>query len=226
MSKRRFITAGLFIALSLPIAIAQSVASNGTNYPGRLVQASLVTVLDAASVKAGAKIEADTVNNVVLEDGFVVPAGSQLEGRVVGLRKPSKEDTQSAVVLKFTRLKTRNASREVHATLVAVASITSANKNPNSAQAGADDISTRAGMLGAGSASPMRSPQMAAEDSKDLPDTTPPLSPPVATVGAHVGSVIGLPGVKLSITREGSEFSASSTVKLNRGLQLMLKVAK
>jgi hypothetical protein len=226
MSKRRFITAGLFIALSLPIAIAQSVTSNGTNYPGRLVQASLVTVLDAASVKTGAKIEADTVNNVVLEDGFVVPAGSQLEGRVVGLRKPSKEDTQSAVVLKFTRLKTRNGSRQVHATLVAVASITSANKNPNSTQASANDISTRAGMLGAGSASPMRSPQMAAEDSKDLPETTPPLSPPVTTVGAHVGSVIGLPGVKLSITDEGSEFSASSTVKLNRGLQLMLKVAK
>jgi len=224
MTIRQFF-AFLFMAIAAPISMAQNVATNDANHPGTLVQASLVTNIDAATAKPGARIEADIVTNVVLADGFSVPTGSRLEGHIVSLKKPSKSDAESAVVLKFNHLKTSSGARDVHATLVAVALITPVNKNPNSAQTSANDISTRAGMLNNGSASPMRSPQTAVEDSRVMPDSTTPVSPPVAAVGAHVGSVIGLPGTKISITLDGSELSAPSDVKLTRGLQLMLKIA-
>jgi len=234
----------LVAAILAAMALPQSPAASQTTSPatkaslgqiaaGGPFVAELAKSVDARKAKTGDKIEAKLTMDVLSHGEMVIPRGTKIIGHVTDARARTKQVPESRVEIAFDCLVLKNG-REIplKATIQAVGA---------PMQTSAPAISDLAGLDTAGSRSPpgpneMRSIlQTATPGSLRSANSAGGAEEPTDSGGPHGNlaplpgptrrGVVGMKGIALSNTAQGSAISSTSeNVHLSSGTQLVLRV--
>jgi hypothetical protein len=197
------------------------------------IQAELETAVKLAKVKTGDKLKAKTVSAVTLADGTAIPVGSTLLGQVLQV-------DGSSVTLAFDQANADGKKVPLSITLVAAAlmggprnemSENTGNAKMDSPTGGSlpNDHPLRGGPYavseaGVNALNGVNHESLALVNSAGASKTV----KQGADAPAHAGSVIGLPGVALTID-DGAPYASKFDLKnkdgqLPKGVQLMFSV--
>jgi hypothetical protein len=217
------ILALIALCFSGPAAWGQNAAATGEAPTGPRLQAELLKTIDASRAKVGDEVNARTVMPLEF-NGAKFPTGATVIGHVT-------EADPSRLMLLFDHIVVKkNAPVGLGLSLRAVVM---AHSPPHST---GDQVSPRAQGLGAapgdpgtqnplGGGGPMRSPEVAAQDSAVTVFQGP------RSVETNNGGVVGLEGVQLGVNDDpkvGASFQVAKDHKLQleKGLQMMFVVSK
>jgi len=179
--------------------------------------AELAKSVDAKKAKADDKIEARTTKDVLAHGEIVIPRGTKIIGHVTDARARTKQVPESMVEIAFDRIVLKNG-REIplKATIQAVGA---------PMQTSAPAISDLAGPNTAGG--PRSAPGMN-ERRSTIGNAFPGFLRPAnlaQSPGPTRQGVVGMKGIALSNTAQGSAISSTSeNVHLSSGTQLVLRV--
>jgi hypothetical protein len=212
---------GMFAAL--PISGQTAPAASSAPVSTSHVQAQLLNGVKAAKAKANDPVRAQTMTQLALADGTVIPVGSTLSGHVVKVESDSPDGHTSSIAITFESVELKK-----HQTLPLKLSIASAmaptpagmgNNTYQTASRSANGVTDSHALDGHA--------YTAKEDSTDI--ETSGGGTPGKPTAAHAGSVIGLPGVTLMVDDGPNAVSTFTSAKknfqLDSGLQMMLVVA-
>jgi hypothetical protein len=215
---------------------SQTNASTSLLPPETIIAAELSKSLDAKKVKPGDKIEAKITMDLLVHGQIVVPVDSKVMGHVTEAKPRSRESPESTVGVAFDRIVLKNGRELViRATVQAIGRPLNhlpfpENGNevpgqaPQSMHAGntPDWRGTPGGSSG-GSARPGGSP-FPAGSPQDVPTgTVPAEGPTAAALDPHSHGVVGMKGLSLNTSDQGSVVSANTNVHLDGGTQLILR---
>lgn len=199
---------------------------------GVVIPAQLSKSVDAKKAKPGDKVEAKTTMDLLSHGQVVIPRDTKVIGHVTAAKPRSKESPDSNVALAFDRISLKDG-RDVPVKA--------------SVQAIGRSLNAQAGNVGEPSgAAPAGMPSSGAPDSRgtmagssrpsgasSYPSSTPSQMPSGATetggpsgvaLDPHSQGVIGMKGLALNSSGEGSVISStSSNVHLDSGTQLVLR---
>lgn len=184
------------------------------------IQAELTTPVKLAKAKVGDKLKAVTVTQVNIPNGPAIPAGSTVMGQV------QKVDGASVTVA-FDQVNVDGKKIPVNITLVAAAIM----GGPKTAATAGGSVPNDHPLNAAGNSATEAASSAAKGGKESLSEVGSPAGP-VSQRGAEVrttaGSVVGLPGVALSVDEEApfaSKFELKNKEQqLPKGLQLMFSV--
>src|ERR1700722_10531327 len=213
----------LGVGAGLPISGQTSPAVSSAPVSTSHVQAQLLSSVKSAKAKANDPVRAQTMTPLAVADGTVIPVGSTLYGHVVKVEPDSPDGHTSSIAITF-----ESAEIKKHQTLPLKLSIASVM-----AQAAAGmgnntyQTATRSGS-GVTDAHALDGHAYTAKDDSTNIETSGGATPGKA-LAAHTGSVIGLPGVTLTVDDGPSAVSTFTSEKknlqLDSGLQMILVVA-
>jgi hypothetical protein len=165
-----------------------------------IMPAVLDTGLDSKKRSAGDQVEAKTAAQIELPDGTVIPREAKIVGRVTESKARSKGDSESSMTIVFEKaMLPQGKVLEIKGSLQAVAP----NPNPEESGGGVDYGSSM-----------NRSLQHAG------PGQTTTTTVPILNAQS-----VGAQGMKdLALTSEGVLTSTGKQVKLDHGVQLLLKI--
>ncbi len=205
----------------LPISSAQT-APAGSSVPASTsqVQAQLLNGVKSAKARANDPVKAQTMTALTLADGTVIPVGAILSGHVVKVESDSADEHISsiAITFEFVELK-KNKTLPLRLSIAAAMAPAGAASNTyQTASRSASGVADSHALNGHA--------YTAHDDSTNL--TTSSGGTPGKATAAHTGSVIGLPGVTLTVD-DGPDAvatfkSAKKNFQLDSGVQLMLVV--
>ena len=201
------------------------VASSSLLKSGTTIQAELVKPIDAKKSKVGDEVIAETTQDVKSGGKVVVPIGSTLVGRIMGVRLQNSEQTTSQVGIAFNRAILKSG-KEIPVAL----SIQAIGSGPPTASAGA---SARAGAVLRGASSTRAAvvntsahPTGTVVNTADHPGAA-----VNASLSANTQGVVGLPG--LSLFSQTTTFATASVISsqdknvhLDSGTEMILRVNK
>ena len=201
-------------------------ASSSPLKSGTTIQAELVKPIDAKNSKVGDEVIAKTTQDVKSDGKVLVPAGSRLVGRIMGVRLQNSEQTVSKVGIAFNRAILKSGKEiPVALSIQAIGSSQPAASATASARSGAvlrEASSSRAAVLNT-SAHHTGTARLSTADHPNAA-VKPPLS-------ADTKGVVGLPG--LSLSSQTTTFATASVISspdknlhLDSGTQMILQVNK
>jgi hypothetical protein len=208
-------------------------ASLGQIAPGRAIVAELAKSVNAKKAKADDKIEAELTMDVLAHGEIVIPRGTKIIGHVTDARARTKQVPESMVEIAFDHIVLKDG-REIplKATIQAVGAPmqTSATAISDLTQQGQGQgphdapgpNETRSIMRTAtpGSARPAYS-----SGAEEPTDNGGPQRNLATSLGPTSQGVVGMKGIALSHTAQGSAISSTSeNVHLSSGTQLILRV--
>jgi hypothetical protein len=190
---------GVFLVQATPAWAATKIM------PGTIIPAELSKALDAKKVKAGDKIEAKVVVDLLSDGQVIVPKGSTITGHISDAKARSKDSKDSMVGIVFDQLSTKEGGEL--AIQVAIQAIGRPVEN------GSGSSSTAGGPIGSyGSSMPSGAPAQSSGSSE-------------GTLNPGSQGVIGLRGLALSTSGPASVISSSNeNVHLENGAQLILRI--
>jgi hypothetical protein len=211
---------------------SQTNASSSLLPPETIIAAELSKSVDAKKVKPGDKIEAKTTMDVLVHGQIVVPVDSKVMGHVTEAKPRSKESPESTVGIAFDRIALKNGRElEIRTTVQAVGRPLNhlpfpenGNEVPGRAPPGlhAGNTPDWRGTPG-GSARPGGSPYPSGNPQDAPAETVPTESPTAAALDPHSHGVIGMKGLSLKPSDQGSVVSSNTNVHLDGGTQLILR---
>lgn len=231
------------------LSLAQSPAGSQTTHPtdkaslgqiaaGGTLVAELAKSLDAKKAKAGDRIEARLTMDVLSRGEIVIPRGAKIIGHVTDARARTKQSPESMVGIAFDRIVLKNG-REIplKATIQAVGApiqiSATGNEAISDASSGMPNLGTGGtpnGLSGAGRNGtpgyPSR-PASSAGSAERPTDSSGPNRNSAPPLGPTSQGVVGMKGISLSNTAQGSTISsANENVHLSSGTQLVLRVTE
>jgi len=243
----RAMLGSLFAAILAAMALAQSPAGPQTTTPtdkaslgqiaaGGTIVAELSKSVDAKKARPGDRIEARLTMDVLSHGKVVIPRGAKIIGHVTDARARTKQAPESMVGVTFDRIVLKNGLEiPLKATIQAVgAPMQISAMGPegiSDASAGMPNPGTGMpdGMGGVARAgTPGYPPRPAGSAGAGGPmDNGGPNRNPAPPLGPTSQGVVGMKGISLSNTAQGSAISSSSeNVHLSSGTQLVLRVTE
>jgi len=201
------------------------VASSSPLKSGTTIQAELVKPIDAKKSKVGDEVIAETTQDVKSGGKVVVPIGSTLVGRIMGVRLQNSEQTTSRVGIAFNRAILKSGKEiPVALSIQAIGSSQPAASAAGSARAVAllrEARSTRAAVV-----------NTSAHHTGTVVNTADhPGAAVNASLSANTQGVVGLPG--LSLFSQTTTFATASVISsqdnnvhLDSGTEMILRVNK
>lgn len=204
--------------------------------PETIIAAELSKSLDAKKAKPGDKLEAKTTMDVLVHGQIVIPIDSRIMGRVTEAKPHSKESPESTVGVAFDRIALKNGREfEIRTSVQAIGRPfdhlpypENGNELPGQAPPGmhAGNTPTWHGNPGGSSTGPPRPgtssyPAGSPQDAPEGPATAE--TPGGAALDPHSRGVVGMKGLSLNSSDQGSVVSSNSNVHLDRGTQLILR---
>jgi hypothetical protein len=172
--------------------------------PGTIIPAELAKAIDAKKVKAGDKIEAKIVVDLLSEGQVMVPKDSKILGHISDVKARSKDSKDSMIGIVFDSLSTKDGGE------LAIQSVIQAIGRP--IEQGSNYSSMAGGPIGSSGAS--------------LPSGA--AGPPTSSGGRlnpTSQGVVGMKDLSLSASGQASVISSSKeNVKLESGTQLILRI--
>ncbi|HWX94566.1 MAG TPA: hypothetical protein VNY29_18205 [Terriglobales bacterium] len=214
---------------------SQTNASASLLPPETIIAAELSKSLDAKKVKPGDKIEAKITMDLLVHGQIVVPVDSKVMGHVTEAKPRSKESPESTVGIAFDRIALKNGRElEIRATVQAIGRPLNhlpfpENGNevpgqaPQSMHAG-NTPNWRGTPGGAGGSARPDGSSYPAGSPQDVPaGTVPTESQTAAALDPHSHGVVGMKGLSLNPSDQGSVVSSNTNVHLDGGTQLILR---
>ncbi len=190
---------GLFLIQDAPVQAATRIT------PGTIIPAELSKSVDAKKAKAGDKIEAKTVVDLLSNGQVLIPKGSKILGHVTDSKARSKDSKDSMVGIVFDSLSLKDGSE---LTIQAVVQAIGRPVDQTSSSA-----STSGGPIGSSGKS------MPSSVSGRPPDSS------GNSLDSNSQGIVGLKGLSLDSSGEASVISSSSeNVHLDGGSQLTLRI--
>jgi hypothetical protein len=222
-------------------ATSQTPAASSTSQPNAgasgippetIIAAELSKSVDAKKAKPGDKLEAKTTMDVLVHGQIVIPVNSRIMGHVTEAKPHSKESAESTVGVAFDRIALKNGREfEIRTSVQAIGRPLNhlpypenGNEVPGQAPPGmhAGNTPDWRGTPG-GSARQSGSPYPVGAP-EDLPaGPAPPENPAGAALDPHSRGVVGMKGLSLNSSDQGSVVSSNSNVHLDGGTQLILR---
>ena len=201
------------------------VASSSPLKSGTTIQAKLVKPIDAKRSKVGDEVTAVATQDVQSGGKVVVPIGSTLVGRIMGVRLQNSEQTTSQVGIAFNRAILKSG-KEIPVAL----SIQAIGSRPPAASAAAS--ATAGAVLRGASSSRAAVVNTSAHPAGTVVNTKDRQSPAVnPSLSANTQGVVGLPG--LSLFSQTTPFATASVISsqdnnvhLDTGTEMILRVNK
>jgi hypothetical protein len=201
------------------------VATSSPLKSGTTIQAELVKPIDAKESKVGDEVIAETTQDVTSGGKVVVPTGSTLVGRIMGVRLQNSEQTTSQVGIAFNRAILKSGKEiPVALSIQAIGSSQPAASAATSARAGAvlgGARSTRAVVVNTS----------ALHTGTVVNTANHPGAAVNASLSANTQGVVGLPG--LSLFSQTTTFATASVISsqdnnvhLDSGTEMILRVNK
>lgn len=197
--------------------------------PVQHIQAELTSTLKLAKAKVGDTLKAQTVSPVTLPDGAAVPAGSTLLGQI-------RQLDAGSVTVAFSQVVVDKKQIPLKITLVAAALMgrpkTKMSEGNGSARMDSPSPSDHALNGSRYSVTEAGSKAATGVSHESLSEVNADTSSPIVTRGAdlpaHAGSVIGMPGVSLTVD-DGPPFNSrfqltGSDLQLPKGVQFMFSI--
>jgi hypothetical protein len=214
---------------------AQNGAAQSKIGAGVVIPAQLSKSVDAKKAKPGDKIEAKTTMDLLSHGQVVIPRDTKVIGHVTAAKPHSKESPDSSVGLAFDRISMKDGSEvPVKAAVQAIGRPLSAFASPMGESAGmppagapssgaSDSRGTMAGSQRSNSGSPSSSYPSNAPS--QMPSGAAGSEAPAgAVLDPHSQGVVGMKGIQLNSSGEGSVVSsADNNVHLDSGTQLVLR---
>jgi hypothetical protein len=200
---------------------------------GTVIPAELSKSLDAKKSKPGDKVEAKTTMDLLSHGQIVIPRNTKIVGHVIDAKAHSKESPDSNVEIAFDRMLMKDG-REVPMQ----ASIQAIGKAEQLVPGSNEPMSENPGAMPAPGGPATGGGGMGAPGRQSSPQTSGPTygsgstgrhdqSTSGATAGALSASsqgVVGMPGLSLSSSAQGSTISSEKdNVHLDGGTQLILR---
>ena len=233
------------IVLMATSALPQTPGASSTSQPNAgasviptetIIAAELSKSLDAKKAKPGDKLEAKTTMDVLVHGQIVIPVDSRIMGHVTEAKPRSKESPESTVGVAFDRIALKNGREfEVRTSVQAIGRPLNhlpypekGNEVPGQAPPGmhAGNTPTWHGNPGGSSTGPARPgaspyPAGSPEDQPEGPAV--PENPGGAALDPHSRGVVGMKGLSLNSSDQGSVVTSNSNVHLDGGTQLILR---
>lgn len=206
------------------------VASASPLKSGTTIQAELVKPVDAKKSKVGDEVIATTIQDVTAGGKVIVPSGSKLVGRILGVRVQNSEQSTSQVGIAFNRAVSKSGKEiPVALTIQAIGSSPEAAANA-AARERASHIAYGGGVLSGARftkgavVTPALHTNGAALNTADHPGAA-----VNGSLSANSQGVVGLPG--LSLFLQTTPFATASVVSsqgnnvyLDSGTEMILRV--
>lgn len=193
------LSAGMFLVEATPARAATKIL------PGTIIPVELAKTLDAKKVKAGDKIEAKIVVDLLSGGEVIIPKGSKVTGHISDAKARSKDSKDSMVGIVFEQLSTKDGGElAIQATIQAIGPPVESGLS-SSSMAGGPIGSSGGAMPGGG----------AGQSSGGSGHSLNPSSE----------GVVGMRGLSLSTSGPASVVSSSNeNVHLESGTQLNLRI--
>ncbi len=196
---------------------------------GVVIPAELAKSIDAKKAKPGDKVEARTAMDLLSHGQVVIPHDAKITGHVTDAKAHTKESPDSHVTIAFDTIAMKDGRQlTMQAAIQALARPLQDNAMGASAPMGETGgmpqggAPTGGGMGGGTTHMPNTSspyPQGTGGTSSEAST-----GPTVAPLGATSQGVVGINGLTLALSPQGSVVSSEKdNVRLDRGTQLMLK---
>ena len=189
---------GIFLSRPAPAAAATRIL------PGTVISVELSKSIDAKKVKAGDKIEAKTVVDLLSDGQVVIPKDSKILGHVTDVKARSKDSKDSMIGIVFDTLSTKDGGElTIQSAIRAIGRPVEQGSNYSSMAGG--PIGSSGASLPSGAAGPPNS-------------SGGPLDP-------RSEGVVGIKDLSLSTSGPASVISSSrENVHLDSGTQLILRI--
>ena len=193
------LSAGMFLVQATPGCAATKIL------PGTIIPVELAKTLDAKKVKAGDKIEAKIVVDLLSGGEVLIPKGSKVTGHISDVKARSKESKDSMVAIVFEQLSTKDGGDlAIQATIQALGP--PVDSGPNSSSMAGGPIGSSGGSMPGGGAGPSSGGSG-------------------HSLNPSSQGVVGMRGLSLSTSGSASVISSSSeNVHLESGTQLNLRI--
>ena len=251
---KRFLLTTFAAALLLGISTAQSVSQSqsttmaSTGAPedaqitagaanqiaaGTIIPAELAKALDAKKAKPNDEVAAKAAQDLLAHGQIVIPRGSKIIGHVTEAKARSKTEPQSTIGIVFDRLMLKDGrTMPLQVAVQAIRGPARSASTMDGAGAGAE-VPSHPGRMPDG-----MDPMGGARTYPNSSDTHPNIPGPTADsdkrantaiggLSASTHGVVGLSGLSLTSSAQGSVFSSTSqNVHLDSGTQMLLLVNK
>jgi hypothetical protein len=196
------VTLALILLASISLAqVAPPQTSSGIP-PGTLISAELSKAVDGKRAKAGDKVEAKTVADVIANSQLLIPKGTKITGHITSAKARNRDSQDSTVGMVFDTLSTKSGEVIIQTAIQAIGPV---QPPPN--------YGVRSGFPIAGKTGPTPSGGWG-----EPPATVPALD-------ASSKGIVGMNGLALSRSGQASVVSSSNeTVHLEIGTQLILRI--
>jgi hypothetical protein len=201
--KRRLSASLALIPFAGMLLIAAAPARAATKImPGTVIPVELAKTLDAKKAKAGDKVEAKIVVDLLHDGEVVIPKGAKVTGHISDAKASSKDSKDSMVGIVFDQLSTKDGGE------LAIQTAIQAIGPP--ADIGSSSASIAGGPIGTSGASVPSGGQSRS---------------PGRSLDSSSQGVIGMRGLSLSTSGPASVVSSSSgNVKLDGGTRILLRI--
>jgi hypothetical protein len=221
---------------------SSTVASKGTAAgaapqiaPGTIIPAELAKTLDAKKAKANDEVVAKTAQDLLSHGQIIIPRESKVIGHVTEVKARSKTEPQSVLGIVFDRLLLKDGS--TMPLQVAVQAIrgpmrsASTTDNEMGGSAGLPSTPGRNLPDGMDQMGGARSYPNSSDTHPNIPGPTPgrdkPANASTGGLSSSTQGVVGIAGLTLTSSAQGSVFSSTSqNVHLDSGTQMLLLVNK
>src|SRR6266850_2299796 len=203
--------------------------STGQIPAGTLIPAELSKSLDSKKAKSGDKVEAKTAVDLLSQGKIVIPRNTKIIGHVTDAKAHSKESPDSMVGIVFDRIAMKDGHEvPIQAAVQAIArplqsaALANSSGADNTGMPSAGSPSTAGG--GMGTSAPSRSSERVPSIPASGIDPSSPGSGTPAPLGPTTQGVVGMKGVSLKPSDQGTVISSETdNVHLDSGTQLILR---
>jgi hypothetical protein len=200
---KRILLASIALILVAGILLVTAAPARGATkiMPGTVIPVELAKALDAKKVKAGDKVEAKIVVDLLHDGEVVIPKGARVSGHISDAKPSSKDSKDSMIGFVFDQLSTKDGGE-----IAIQTSIQAIGPPPESGSSS----SISGGPIGTSGAS--------------MPSGGQPRSSAHSLDSSSQG-VVGMRGLSLSTSGAASVVSSSSgNVKLDSGTEILLRI--
>jgi hypothetical protein len=203
--------------------------------PGTIIPAELAKSLDAKRAKVNDEVVAKTAQDLLAHGQIIIPVGSKVIGHVSEVKARSKTETQSTIGIVFDRLLLKDgATMSLQIAVQAIRGPARPASTMDSEMGGSAGLPSSPGRGLPDGMDPMggaRSYPNSSDTHPNIPGPTAGRDKPsnAATGGlsSSTQGVVGIAGLALTSSAQGSVFSSSSqNVHLDSGTQMLLLVSK
>jgi hypothetical protein len=225
------------VSQSQSSAVASKDTTAATNQiaPGTIIPAELAKTLDAKKAKANDEVVAKTAQDLLAHGQIIIPRGSKVMGHVTEVKARSKTEPQSVIGVLFDRLLLKDGSTmPLQIAVQAIRGPARSASTTDNEMGGSSGLPSTPGRSVPDGMDPMggaRSYPNSSDTHPNIPGPTPgrdkPANASTGGLSASTQGVVGITGLALTSSAQGSVFSSTSqNVHLDSGTQMLLLVSK